>query len=159
VLCSSLILLITSGFGFKKIPNQRTSSGSGFLKTFQIKEPKNLWISVFENFRIKEVFEFKKRKKNKWVSWQIWWCRAGSFTRIFDFLQPRLRLKFSSMILGNGSQESEFCENLWVPHFVRIWSTKHKMGYKENLYWNTLWIAMEPETTKIAQNEVLTNWT
>jgi hypothetical protein len=32
------------------------------LKTFQIKEPKNLWFSVFENFRIKEVFEFLKKK-------------------------------------------------------------------------------------------------
>jgi hypothetical protein len=60
VLGSSLILLITSGFGFKKFPNQRTSSGSGFLKTFRIKEPKNLWFLVFENFRTKDVFEILK---------------------------------------------------------------------------------------------------
>jgi hypothetical protein len=53
------------------------------------------------------------------------------------------------MLLGNGSQVSEFCENL---------EYETQMGYKENLYWNTLWIAMELALTVTNELSKMIHW-
>ncbi len=70
MLCSFLILLITSGSSFCNFPNQRTSSGSGFLKTFRNKEPLVLGFRNFQNQRGFWNFNY--------VLWRdLWYCECS----------------------------------------------------------------------------------